>query len=441
MSRSVPPVLLVRHVALQRLLRVMDEGAYVSRLATETESAETARGALDIVAGVTRHRRWLDFLLSHVYRGDIEALDPPLRQILRIGAYELAVQGIPPHAAVNEAVALARSELHRGAAGLTNAVLRNLSRRLDDLPEPVTGDDAEDLAIRHSHPMWMVRRWLARWGSEATVRLLVHDNRVPRYALRTTGGAEALGPLLQLLDSLGVTATRSEWLDDFFTVDRLQPVFRAGLLKEGTVAVQDEAAGLVVRVLDPQPGERLLDAAAAPGGKAIYAALRTGGKAAITALDISEAKVRLIEQAAAAQGALGMTTVAADFRSWPVGEPFDAVLLDAPCSGTGVLAKRADLRWRRDEAALAELTALQDELLDAAAGHLRMGGRLVYSTCSLEPEENEDRVAAFLSRHAGWTRRPVAHVPEPFVTLDGFYAALPHVHGTDGAFAAVLVAP
>ncbi len=441
MTRPAAPAASARSVAVQRLLRVEDEGAYVARLGSETTSAETARRALELVAGVTRHRRWLDFLLSQVYRGEVEALDAPLRQILRIGTYDLVVGGTPPHAAVNEAVALARAELHKGAAGLANAVLRNLARRSDALPEPATDDAADDLAVRHSHPTWLVRRWLARWGVDATIRLLEHDNRAPRYALRATGGEKATDPLLQTIESLGVGVERSRWLDDFMTVERLQPILRAGQLREGTVAVQDEAAGLVVRVLDPRPGERLLDAAAAPGGKTVYAALRAGGEAAITALDVSEAKVRLVDQAAAAQGARGITTVAADLRTWPVGEPFDAVLLDSPCSGTGVLAKRADLRWRREETDLARLTVLQDELLDAAARHVSRGARLVYSTCSLEPEENEDRVRAFLARHAGWTLRAASGVPDSFVTPDGFYAALPHVHGTDGAFAAVLVAP
>ncbi len=428
-----------RAVAVRRLLRVEEGGAHVARLGASTADAETSRLALEIVAGVTRHRRWLDFLIGRFYRGRVDALDAPLRQILRIGAHDLVVAGTPPHAAVSEAVELAAREMHRGAAGLANAVLRAIARHADRLPLPDTGDPADDLGVRHSHPTWMVRRWLGRWGEEATVRLLEHDNAPPRFGLRATDG-DAAALLAAIPDA---DAAPSRWLDDFVTVGRLQPIVRAGLLADGRAAVQDEAAGLVVRVLAPVRGERVLDGAAAPGGKAVYAALRG---AVVTALDVSEAKTALVRQAAEAQGVASLTAVTADLRTWPGpdasgGTRFDAVLLDAPCSGTGVLAKRADLRWRRDESDLAGLAALQDELLDAAARHVRPGGRLVYATCSLEPEENDDRVAAFLARAPGWRREPVAGVPDAFVTPAGTYEALPHVHGTDGAFAAVLRAP
>lgn len=428
-----------RAVAVRRLLAVEADGAYVARLGSETTDADTARRASDYVAGVTRLQRRLDFLIGQFYRGDVETLDPPLRQILRLGVYDLVEKGVPPHAAVGEAVGLAREVLHKGAAGLANAVLRAVSRAADALPVPQTGDAVEDLAAWQSHPTWLVRRWAERWGIDATRALLEHDNRVPRYGLRATTGA--FGPLLQELESLDIGAERSRWLDDFVTVGRLQPVLRGGLLADGRCAVQDEAAGLVVRVLDPQPGERILDAAAAPGGKAIYAALRMG-EGTLVALDVSDAKTRLVAEAAAVQGVGWIETAVGDLRTWGGPADFDAVLLDAPCSGTGVLAKRADLRWRRQPSDLADLAALQDELLDAAARHVRPGGRLVYATCSLEPEENEDRVTAFLTRHPGWRLDPVgSRVRAEMRAPDGTYAVRPDLHQTDGAFAARLLAP
>ena len=432
-----------RSVAVGRLLAVEEDGAFVARLGAETTDADTARRASDYVAGVTRLHRWLDFVIAQFYRGDVEALDPPLRQILRIGVYDLLEKGVPPHAAVGEAAGLARSILHKGAAGLANAVLRAVSRAKEagSLPLPDTGDPVEDLAILSSHPTWLVRRWLTRWGEEDVSALLAHDNRAPRYALRVTGGASASGPLLQELKTLGLRTTPSSWLDDFLTVGRLQPVIRGGFLESGRVAVQDEAAGLVVRVLGPAAGETILDAAAAPGGKAVYAALRMG-TGRVVALDVSEAKAGLVAQAAAAQNASIVETAVGDLRTWEGPADFDAVLLDAPCSGTGVLAKRADLRWRREPSDIEQLVTLQDDLLDAAARHVAPGGRLVYATCSLEAEENEERVAAFLTRHPDWRVDPVGdRVPSDVRTPEGFYAALPHRHGTDGAFAARLIAP
>ena len=428
-----------RALAVERLLRVEADGAFVARLSGGVDP-ETARAASDYVAGVTRQRRWLDFLLDRYTRGDLGALDPELLQTLRVGAYDLVVKGTAPHAAVNEAVETARALLHRGAGGFANGVLRSLARALRNgtLPEPDTGDRADDLAVRHSHPTWMVRRWLAAWGEEATARFLVSNNEPPRYALRAAGGADAL---VDRLAALGAEPERSRWLDDFVTVGRLQPVLRSGLLAEGACAVQDEAAGLVVRALDPQPGEAVLDGAAAPGGKAVYAAQRMarGGAGRLVALDVSPAKTALVAEAANAQGVGGVVeTVTADLTEWDPPRPFDRVLLDAPCSGTGVLAKRADLRWNRSPEDLLDLAALQDRLLDAAARAVRPGGLLVYSTCSVEAEENDDRVAAFLDRHADFALEPVGDlVPEPM--RDGaVYRALPHVHGTDGAFAARL---
>ena len=437
-----------RVLAVQRLLRVEHEGAHAARLAGGTGGAaggpvapETSREAVRTVGGVTRWRRWLDFLIDQFYRGRIGDLDPELLQVLRIGAYDLVVRQTAPHAAINEAVETAKVVLHRGAAGLANGVLRALDRaaRAGRLPQPDTGDPADDLATRTSHPTWAVRRWLERWGPEATRAFLEASNHPGRYTLRCTAGATGVPALVGRLAALGVTAEPARWAEGFVEVDRLQPVLRGGLIEEGACAVQDQAAGLVVRVLDPQPGESVLDAAAAPGGKAVGAALAMGDRGRVVALDVSESKTALVRQAAERQGAGVVEAVAADLTAWEnPSARFDRVLLDAPCSGSGVLAKRADLRWRRQPGDLAELAALQDRLLDAAAQHVASSGLLVYSTCSVEPEENDDRVTAFLNRHPGFELEPVApFVPGP-MTDGPVYRALPHLHGTDGAFAARL---
>ncbi|MEO0558317.1 MAG: 16S rRNA (cytosine(967)-C(5))-methyltransferase RsmB [Bacteroidota bacterium] len=430
-----------RQIAVRRLLRVEADGAYVARLSDASVDPAEARRASDFVAGVTRWRRWLDHVLDHFYRGDIATLQPELLQILRVGLYDLVIRETPPHAAVNEAVGTARTMLHKGAAGLTNAVLRAASRahQRDALAMPATGDLANDLAVRYSHPTWMVRRWLDRWRREEVEALLASNNAAPTFGLRVNPGRAMPEQALHQLEGLGVHVEPSRWLEDFMTTQQLQPVLRSDALETGTVAVQDEAAGLVVRVLDPQPGDRVLDAAAAPGGKAVYAASRMQDTGTVVALDISEAKTRLVQDAADRHGLSILETVAADFRTWTSDKTFGKVLLDVPCSGTGVLSKRADLRWNRSPEDLIGLATLQDELLDAGAKRVRPGGVLVYSTCSIEPEENEHRIEAFLHRHPEFRRQPVGDsVPEPMRSPDGTYAALPHVHGTDGAFAARL---
>ncbi|GAB5535114.1 MAG: 16S rRNA (cytosine(967)-C(5))-methyltransferase RsmB [Rubricoccaceae bacterium] len=429
-----------REIAVHRLLRVEADGAYVARLSDRGIDPAEARRASDYVAGVTRWRRWLDHLIDRFYRGDIATLQPELLQVLRVGLYDLVIRETPPHAAVSEAVGTAKAMLHKGAAGLTNAVLRAASRQLDALAMPDTGDLADDLAVRFSHPTWMVRRWLERWSREDVEHLLAANNAAPTFGLRVNALRTTQADSLRQLEVLGVNAQPSRWLDDFVTTQQLQPILKSDALETGELAVQDEAAGLVVRALDPQPGDQVLDAAAAPGGKAIYTAIRMENTGSVHALDISEAKVRLIRDAAERHGTTIVETVAEDLCAWEHSRPFDRVLLDAPCSGTGVLAKRADLRWNRSPEDLIELAALQDALLDAAARHVCPGGLLAYSTCSIEPEENEHRIDSFLHRHPEFSRQPVGDlVPEAMRTSSGAYAALPHVHGTDGAFAARLV--
>ena len=396
-----------RVLAVQRLLRVERDGAHVARLTDPGVAPEVSRLAVDLVSGVTRWRRWLDFVVGQFYRGRVEDLDPELLQVLRIGAYDLLVRETASHAAVNEAVETAKAVLHRGAAGLTNGVLRALdrARRHRAVPEPASGDRADDLAVRFSHPTWAVRRWLAQWGEDATRDFLVASNDPGRYTLRLTGGAAAVPAALADLGALGVEGQPVEDVPDFVAVSRLQPVLRAGWIAEGRCAVQDVAAGLVVRVLDPQPGETILDGAAAPGGKAVYAALRMGDRGEVVALDVSEAKAALVRRSARRQGAETVRAVVGDLTAFE--GQFDRVLLDAPCSGSGVLAKRADLRWRRSPDEIDRLTTLQDSLLDAAAQRVRPGGLMVYATCSVEPEENDRARRGLLGARA--RVRPRAH--------------------------------
>jgi len=244
------------------------------------------------------------------------------------------------------------------------------------------------------------------------------------------------------LDAHDVTWTSSPYLDDMLRVKRLQAVVRGDLLDRGLVAVQDESAGLVVRCLDPQPDQTVLDLCAAPGGKAVYAAQRMGS-GTLHAFDIHEGRLGLVEEAAGAHDLADVIrTQAADARDLAGRNDrpqADRVLLDVPCSGLGVLSKRADLRWQRRESDMDELTQLQAELLAAAAPLVRPGGWLVYSTCTIEPEENEAQVEAFLDEHPAFERVSVdGAVPKAMQTPSGDFASLPHRDAVDGAYAARL---
>ena len=443
---SSPTTLSNRQAVLQQLERIERDRAYVGHLDADVGGALDARGRRQVkeyVAGITRWRRWLDFLLDTFYHGDFESMERPLQIILRIGVYDLLFLRTPTHAAVHENVELAKQAVRPGAAGLVNGILRSIDRRREALPEPNTGDSVEDLATRQSHPTWMVRRWVDRYGLDGARELVAWNNQRPVYGLRINTLATSVEAIQQQLDEHDIPWAASPYLDDFVRVQRLQPIIEAGWMDDGRVAVQDESAGLIGRVFDPQPGETIIDACAAPGGKSIHAALRMQGEGTIHAVDVHASRMELVMDAAAAHGTESMIQPhAADFCAWATADDAplaDRVLLDAPCSGLGVLAKRADLRWQRSPSDLDELTTLQDDLLDAAAQCVRPGGLLVYSTCTIEPEENQQRVMAFLDRHADYTLVPArGAVPDDVLTGDGFLKTRPHVHRIDGAFAARL---
>jgi 16S rRNA (cytosine967-C5)-methyltransferase len=238
------------------------------------------------------------------------------------------------------------------------------------------------------------------------------------------------------LDTLEVS-WRLGVIGDLVRVDKLQPVVAGGMLSRGEVVVQDEGAALVVDLLDPRRGETIIDACAAPGGKSLYAAARMSNEGRVVAIDVSETRIGLVAEAAARCGVRIVETRVQDFADPAVEVPVaDRVLVDAPCTGLGVLCKRADLRWRREPSDVASLCSLQDRLLDRAADVVRPAGVLVYSTCTITPEENEDRVTDFLTRHPNFEiESAIDFVPSSFVASGGSYESLPHVHGLDGAFA------
>jgi 16S rRNA (cytosine967-C5)-methyltransferase len=429
-----------RYLALEHLERVDLDEAFVERLEAGDADERTRRQARELVAGVTRQRRWLDFVLAEAYNDDYDSMEPRLREIMRLGLYEMLFQSTPTRAIVHQYVELAKQTLRPGAGDLVNAILRTIDRDREYIPAPDTGDDAENLAIRHSHPTWMVRRWLERFGEEETVELLEWNNRRPMHSVRVNPLRTSRDDVAAWLDEHDVIFTDSPYLDDHFRLRRLQPLVQGDLLDDGHVAVQDESAGLVGRLLDPQPGETLLDGCAAPGGKTMAAAARMQGEGRILAFDANEGRLEKVAEAAVTHGVGDMVeTEAADLQAVADRDDppqADRVLLDVPCSGLGVLAKRADLRWQREPDDLDELTALQDELLDAGARLVRPGGLLLYSTCTIEPEENEDRIEAFLARHDDFAVESAeGYVPDEVVSDAGYMTTLPHRHRTDGAFA------
>jgi 16S rRNA (cytosine967-C5)-methyltransferase len=387
------------------------------------------RLAHELAAGVLRRRTALDSRLTPLVSRGLDRLAPELLDVLRLGAFQLtALDRVPPHAAVDTSVALAKETAGDKAGGLVNAVLRRLSRATPaQAGSPRT---AAQLAEAHSHPLWLVERWLDRYGVEETEKLLQWNNRRPRLVVQP-----ARMPLAELERSwraAGVVTEPASYGAGLVT-NRARPQALPGF-EQGAFIVQDPGQALLAWFADLPPGSAVYDASAAPGGKTISL-----GKDAslVVAGDVNRARVRRLSENLSRAGSGREHAVVADARHPPV-RSAHAVLLDTPCLGTGSFARHPDARWRVTPKALGELAGVQRELLEGAAEAVGPTGLLVYSTCSLEPEENEEQVEPFLERHPDFQREPSDTFPPTLLTPKGDLMILPQRDGMDGAYAARL---
>jgi 16S rRNA (cytosine967-C5)-methyltransferase len=389
---------------------------------------------MELVYGTFRLRGRLDHLLGQLVRHGFESLEPDVLDVLRLGAYQILEMGsVPPHAAVSQSVELARWAGAARAAGLVNGVLQSLLRKRAQLsfPDPER-DPAGFLETWGSHPRWLVERWLARWGAAETRALVEANNQRPELYLRLVG--ESTLDAVAMLEGAGIAAEAVSFSPRSVRIPA--PTTAHAALEMARGVVQDPGAALVVDHAAVAEGARVIDLCAAPGGKAVALAERAGY---LVAADLSRGRLRRLGENVSRLGlAERVGLVVADGRLPPFA-PADLVLLDAPCTGTGTLRRHPDGRWRVTPRDLAALASLQAELLHAAAPLVRRDGLLLYSTCSLEPEENEEQVAAFLVRHPEFRRAEGGGVTDPaLLTPLGDLSVLPQRVGVDGAYAARL---
>ena len=409
--------------------------------------------AAEIALGTLRRRAALDYLLQDVSSRGLDTVDPDVLDLLRAAAYQLRhLQRVPAHAVVDDAVALTRTVASARAAGYVNAVLRALARRRATAalpPRPAgaaaAGRDLDRkqalayLGTTQSHPRWLVARWLDRHGFEAAESWTSFNNAAAPIALRVNGLRTSPAELAAQLAVHGVEVAAGRWSPATLVVTRGNPL-ATPLAGRGLFLVQDEASQLVAELVQAQPGERVLDACAAPGGKTVAIAGAMADRGLLVAGDLRPARLSLLADTLAGCGCRCTRIVRLDARRpLPFGPAFDWVLIDAPCSGLGTLRRDPDIRWRRAPDQLEPLARAQSALLDAAAEVVAPGGRLVYATCSSEPEENQDVVEAFLGRAAGFTVEPPPARPlAPLVDAAGCLQTLPHRDSLDAFFAAVL---
>ncbi|HKV50487.1 MAG TPA: 16S rRNA (cytosine(967)-C(5))-methyltransferase RsmB [Gemmatimonadaceae bacterium] len=396
--------------------------------------ARDRRWTQELVYGMLRRRSIIDAHLDARVRGGLARLDPDLIDLLRLGVDQLLYMGsVPPYAAIAQTVELAKRRHGMGASRLANAVLRRLERERDALTLPHLLDPVDALALRHSHPRWLVARWVARWGARETEHLLEANNSEPRIVLRPFGIVRE--QLEATLESAGVRIEDAPLVSDSIQLASSVSLVELGAFRKGLFFVQDPASTLVVRYADVPPGSVVADLCASPGGKALELSRDARH---VFAVDRSEARMQRLLANLHRLEARSVVPVVGDARH-PVVASLDAVLVDAPCTGTGTFRRHPDARWRLKVSDLAVMAAMQRSILSAAAGAVRPGGLLIYSTCSLEPEENDAQIERFLAENAGWCLEPPADGAVPASVLDaGRLRVLPHKHGVDGAFAARL---
>ncbi|HMF57773.1 MAG TPA: 16S rRNA (cytosine(967)-C(5))-methyltransferase RsmB [Pyrinomonadaceae bacterium] len=436
-AKQVSPA---RFTAFSILRRVEEENAFASVLlaaGTEHLSAEDRALCYELVLGVLRWQLWLDALIQNFSGRSPSKLDAPVRLALRLGLYQLRkLSRVPASAAVNESVNLVKWSRLRSAEGFVNAVLRRAARESEFDPATGISDAIERISIETSHPHWLVKRWVDSLGSDEARKFAEANNNPPPVAFRINTNLADASEVVGELERAGAVVTSSQVSPEAWRVEGASALVR-NFAQTGRIYLQDEASQLVAHVVGARAGERILDLCAAPGSKSTHIAQLSGNQARIVACDIHEHRLRTVLEGSARQqaklsGAIVMDALA--MLPFP-DERFDRVLVDAPCTGTGTLRRNPEIRWRIRPSDLEDLPRRQQRILSNASLAVRSGGRLVYSTCSVEEEENESVVSAFLNEHEDY-RQIRVDVPGQLLLPDGSARTWPQRDGADGFFVA-----
>jgi 16S rRNA (cytosine967-C5)-methyltransferase len=439
----------VRQLALRVLQRVETTADFADQLIAALAAGRglTPQGRAflrELTYGVLRWRNRLDWMLQQCSDRLLESLTPAVRNLLRLGAYQLCcMDHLPPYAAVSETVQLAKQVSHAGVVGYVNAVLRALERKRGAMSLPEASTDLLDyLTITQSHPRWLVERWLAHYGPEQTVRMCQADNQRPPLTVRVNRQRASRAALLDSLSADGCEAEPCRFAPDGVYIKSHAPFDHLQSYRDGWFTVQDEAAILCGYLLAAQPGERVLDACAAPGGKATHAAELMADRGEIFCLDHSPQRLSLVLQNAQRLGLQCLRGVGGKAERIEFKCTFDRILVDAPCSGLGVLRRHPDAKWRKGPELIGLMARQQAAILAHLSQFVKPEGLLLYITCSTEAEENQYLVRDFLASHPGYGLEAVTrHLPQTAHVLapqGRWLQTCPGPQGLDGFFGACL---
>lgn len=441
------PLPSARKLAYQALYDVLEKDAYANLVLQHLLSqyplkVEESHLLTELVYGVLRKYNYLLWVISKLSTIPVKKLHPSVRILLCVGLYQLMfLSRIPESAAVNESVKIAKKITHQGNVRFINALLRGYLRKKETIEIPPAEEDAllHD-SLTYCQPEWLVRRWQKEWGREKAHEVFTAFGEASPMTIRVNTLKQSRDDLLAILSKEGIEASPISFLPQGISIQKGASTFFQKILKDGAAYVQSASSMVPAEVLAPKAGETVLDMCAAPGSKTTQMAEMMGNDGSIDAWDLYPHKISLIKKNAKKEG---ITIIHAGARdsSKPmaqVNEKYDKVLLDAPCSGLGVLGHKTEIRWRRSEESLAEFPPLQKALLDCAAAYVKKGGILVYSTCTLNREENEDRVKDFLESHTDF--EAVDFTMEGLgASAGGMLTIWPDTVHSDGFFAAKLL--
>ncbi len=432
----------VRDAALSILMEINNNQAYSNLLLHRTikkyEIEAKDRGLLtELTYGTLQHRMTLDYYLEPFVRGK---LDGWVRELLRLSIYQIVyLTKIPPHAVVHEAVEIAKRRGHKRIAPTVNGILRSILRSgvrpLDDLQDGVA-----KTAIETSHPEWLIKRWTAQFGEVETAIMAHENNQPPAMTIRVNAVKTTPEEVASLLESEGIEVRKGEVVPECIVATNGNPA-NTEVYKKGLVTIQDESSMLPVLALDVAPGMKVLDMCAAPGGKTTHIAEKMNDDGEIFAHDIHDHKLALIEANAKRLGLKSIQTKSGDSRKLTdlyAPASFDRILVDAPCSGLGVIRRKPEIKYNKTEADFAGLTTIQSELLETARELIKPDGLIVYSTCTVEHSENKGMVDRFLEKHPDMEKVPLPQLKEnkKLAMDDDTLQVLPQHFGSDGFFVA-----
>ncbi len=440
-SNKVSPA---RRVAFEILRRVLVEQAFASNLLSSPISLKLSSLdralAQEIVLGVLRYQYQIDHFLKKFYKNKLEKLDPEVLTTLRMGFYQIHyLTRIPTYAIVNDSVNLTKLSGKSSAANLVNAILRKIAK-ISLEQETVNLNFTEKIALTYSHPTWLVKNWVECFGEEETQKIAQANNNPAPIYFRLNPLKENLANILSVLEDKKISYIPSAIANSAYQVVEGDKDKLLELVNNGLIYIQDASSQLVANLVEAKPGMRVFDVCAAPGGKTALIATHMANQGFILAGDLHLARVKLIKEIAKRLEINIINAVCYDAsNSIPLSDNqlFDRVLLDAPCSGTGTLRHNPEIKYRLSKDKIKELAELQTKILAESSRFVSIGGKLIYSTCSLETEENEAVIERFLVKNPNFElTRPT--LPEHLITKTGFVRTWPHRDNTDGFFAALL---